>query len=299
MASRPSIVQWQGNPSRHNLSRRTGGAAAIKYVACHYTAGTGSAKNNCTYFSGGNRNASADFFVDTDGTIYQFSPDLASYYTWAVGDGRGKYGITNSNSVSIEMVNAGGPFAEAQVNALAALVQWLMGAYGVPADRVVRHYDASRKQCPLYYADAARWKQLHARITGGTVTSTPTNSATTVTSTVTNSGNKLTVDGLWGENTTLGLQRLLGTTADGKVSSQYSGNRQYLPAATSGWYFQTNPSGSQMVMALQRLLGVTADGIMGPTTIKALQRRLGVTADGYCGAVTVRALQTAINNGKL
>lgn len=150
----------------YNKSVRTGGLKAIKYICVHYTGGTGSAKNNCIYFSGGNRNASADYFIDDDG-IWEYNDPMQGYYTWAVGDGGGKYGITNSNSVSIEVVNNGGPFSAKEISYLTELTQHLMMQYGVPAERVVRHYDASRKQCPYYYVDQTRWNQLHAIITNG------------------------------------------------------------------------------------------------------------------------------------
>ena len=49
------------------------------------------------------------------------------------------------------------------------LVNWAMKKYNVKAKNVVRHYDASRKQCPAYYSgsDAAnkRWKKLKEKIT--------------------------------------------------------------------------------------------------------------------------------------
>lgn len=49
-----------------------------------------------------NREASADFGVD-DLNIVQFNPNPLKYYCWSVGNGKGKYGITNSNSISIEI----------------------------------------------------------------------------------------------------------------------------------------------------------------------------------------------------
>ena len=110
---------------------------------------------------------------------------------------------------------------------------------------------------------------------------------------------KLAVDGYWGRDTTAALQRTLGCVADGEVWGQYSGNRVYLPNCTSGWVFQTNPSGSPVIRALQARIGATADGIIGKATVTALQRRHGVGADGVCGPKTVRALQTALNDGRL
>lgn len=107
----------------------------------------------------------------------------------------------------------------------------------------------------------------------------------------------LVVDGIFGVNTIKRLQSVLDTPVDGLISSQYSGNRKYVPAAGSGWLWSVNPVGSQAVAALQRKLGVEDDGIIGPTTIKALQRYLGVEADGYCGSITVSALQARLNAG--
>ena len=143
---------------------------AIKYIVIHNTGTTASAQNNCKYFSGGNRNSSADYFINKDGSIYKFNANLKTYYSWHCGDGYGAYGITNYNSIGIEVVSAGTKFTDAQVNALRKLVLALMDDFDVPASRVVRHYDASRKSCPSYYAASSgtklkRWNELHSKIT--------------------------------------------------------------------------------------------------------------------------------------
>ena len=54
----------------------------------------------------------------------------------------------------------------------------------VPSDRVVRHYDASRKSCPYYYTPSgaggdAAWNALRAQITGGTVSGNVSGSTST------------------------------------------------------------------------------------------------------------------------
>ena len=154
-----SINIYHGN---YNITRRS---STIKYIVVHYTAGTGSAKNNCIYFSKANRNASAHYFID-DSSIYEYA-DPAKYATWHCGDGAGKYGITNQNSIGIEVVNTGGAFSQEEIKKLAWLVQKLMKQYNIPAANVVRHYDASRKQCPLYYVkNSSEWTKLHKTITG-------------------------------------------------------------------------------------------------------------------------------------
>ena len=52
----------------------------IKYIVIHFTSNNGdTALNNCNYFSGANRGASAHYFIGDDG-IYQSVPDK-----WARG----------------------------------------------------------------------------------------------------------------------------------------------------------------------------------------------------------------------
>lgn len=158
-------MQINKHHGEYNISKRTG---AVKYIVCHYTgSGTskaGNAKNNCIYFGGGNRGASAHYFID-DGGIWEYA-DPAKYYTWHCGDGHGKYGITNANSIGIEVCMDGdNPYTEKEIGYLGELVRHLMDEFDVPASRIVRHYDASRKMCPLYYAKRQdEWSKLHKRI---------------------------------------------------------------------------------------------------------------------------------------
>lgn len=153
----------------HGQYNRTARSSKPTYIVVHYTgSGTsaaGNAKNNCIYFSGGNRNASAHYFID-DAHIFEYA-DPEKWACWHVGDGKGRYGITNANSIGIEVCNNGGAYTEAEIERLSWLVQELMSRFFINADHVVRHYDASRKLCPLYYAEHQdAWNALHARITG-------------------------------------------------------------------------------------------------------------------------------------
>lgn len=151
----------------YNITKRT---QSVKYIVVHYvgsgSSAAGNAKNNCIYFAGGNRNSSAHYFID-DGGIWEYA-DPSTYFTWHCGDGGGKYGITNANSIGIEVCQDGDkPFTEKEIAYLSELVKHLMTKFSVPASRVVRHYDASRKQCPLYYAKrSTEWAALQKRITG-------------------------------------------------------------------------------------------------------------------------------------
>lgn len=130
----------------HNRSKRY---EAIRYIVVHDTGNPGigaDAKAHFDYFNGGNRGSSADIFVD-DREVWVVN-NYFDYYSWHCGDGGGKYGITNANSIGVEMcINMDGDRARA-IDNTAAVVRQLMQDLSIPIDRVVRHYDASRKNCP-------------------------------------------------------------------------------------------------------------------------------------------------------
>ena len=278
------ITQHHGT---YNRSKRNG---AIQYLVIHYTGGTGSALNNCKYFAGGNRNASADYFVDDNG-IWEYNDPGEGYYTWAVGDGRGKYGITNSNSISVEVVNNGGAYTQTEINYLKELVPYLLQRFNIPANRVVRHWDASRKMCPYYYAaNPTEWENLKAVITSGqgnvdVVSPAGSASAGSV---------GLAVDGFWGPATQNALAKLFGTPADGVMSGQFNDGKK--PGVVCAQY---GKGGSTLVRALQRWLGVSADGLLGKNTITALQKRMGTTQDGVLSRAgwCVKEMQRRLNAG--
>lgn len=163
------INEYHGD---YNIEPRT---QNVEYIVCHHVgsgdSSPGSALNNCKYFSRANRDASAHYFIDDSG-IWEYA-DPSEFYTWHCGDGHGRYGISNANSIGIEVCLDGDiPYTEAEISYLTDLVQYLMQRFDVPAENVVRHYDASRKACPYWYTpygsggDSA-WQSLWERITSG------------------------------------------------------------------------------------------------------------------------------------
>lgn len=136
-----------------------------KYIVIHYTGNINdSAKNNADYFGRCNRNASAHYFVD-DNEIYQVVEDYNA--SWHCGDGHNRYGINNYNSIGIEMCGTdNGNISEKTVQNTLELTKYLMNKYGIDADHVVRHYDASRKDCPSAFHDNnwARWWNFKDRL---------------------------------------------------------------------------------------------------------------------------------------
>lgn len=130
----------------------------IQYIVIHDTANKNrgaDAAHHYHYFNSGNRRSSADYFVDGQSVLKV--NDYYSYYTWHCGDGNGKYGITNQNSIGVEIcVNRDGNYKRAVQNA-ANLVKELMAELNVDAEHVVRHFDASGKNCPADMQDNS-WK---------------------------------------------------------------------------------------------------------------------------------------------
>lgn len=148
-------------PIKRNFTSR-GKNPKIEYLVIHDTGNTGvgaNALNHKNYVENNTRGASAHYFVDDKG-IVQFVGDSKS--AGAVGDGHGKYGITNSNSLSIEMcINSDGDYVKTYKNTV-ELTKNLMEKFNISIDRVVRHYDASRKSCPGHMKpnNWAKWWQF-------------------------------------------------------------------------------------------------------------------------------------------
>ena len=155
----------------YNKSNRNG--TPIKYIVVHDTGNPSRGANvtaHYNYFNGGDRSSSADFFVDD--TQVLCVNDYYKYYTWHCGDGRGKYGITNRNSVGIEFCINVDSDRDKTLERTAQLVRELMQELNIPIDRVVRHYDASRKNCPQSMSGNgwAQWYKFKEKLKGDDLT---------------------------------------------------------------------------------------------------------------------------------
>ncbi|MDO5061739.1 MAG: N-acetylmuramoyl-L-alanine amidase [Peptostreptococcaceae bacterium] len=150
--------------SKFNHSSRRG--SKIKYLVIHDTGNRrkgADAIAHAKYFGRANRNASAHYFVDDHNIVQIVADEQAS---WHCGDGRGRNGITNENSIGIEMcINSDGDYDLAFVNT-AVLIAKLMDKHKIPISRVVRHYDASGKICPqsMYAHNWQEWEELKSLV---------------------------------------------------------------------------------------------------------------------------------------
>lgn len=130
------------------------------YVVIHETdnwSKGADAKAHATAMSNGNLAGTVHYYVDSK-SIYQTLEHQDGAY--AVGDGKGAYGITNRNSINIEIcVNPETDYYVA-VDKAEQLAAYLLKMYGWGTDRLKRHYDASRKHCPRRIIDEGLWNSF-------------------------------------------------------------------------------------------------------------------------------------------
>lgn len=160
----------------YNLNR-LGETSRIKYIVIHYVGATGGAEANCRYYASKYIGASAHYYVGFGGEIWQSVED--GDIAWHCGAKAYRHPeCRNSNSIGIELCvrNKGSQaaesrdwyFEEATVTAATMLTRELMEKYGVPADRVIRHYDVTGKICPnpyVYNHTAHTWEAFKAALT--------------------------------------------------------------------------------------------------------------------------------------
>lgn len=130
------------------------------------------------------------------------------------------------------------------------------------------------------------------------------------TSPASNNNSGLSVDGIWGKQTTLRLQQYFGCYyKDGEVSYQWSGDSWRHAGCPSFQHDQTG-KGSEVIRAIQKKLNeegynLAVDGLCGQGTINALirhyQSRSGATVfDGRLDSpsITIKAMQASLNEGR-
>lgn len=145
----------------------------VKYIICHYTGNASdTAKNNANYFCGGNRNASAHYFVDNN-SIYQVVEDY--HGAWHIGNTKTE--ANNLNSIGIEMCCSGGyQISEKTEQNTIELVKYLMNKYNVPIQNVRTHAEVTKygKICPNWSDNNwSRWNNFKNKLTGNISNSQP------------------------------------------------------------------------------------------------------------------------------
>lgn len=275
-----------------NDDHYTGGNTK-EYLVIHDTGNaTDSDEGNANYFCTGSRGASAHYFVD-DNSITQVVKDEDC--SWHCGDGGNKYGIRNRNSIGIEQCRVNGVVTEKTMQNTLDLVVMLMKKYGIPEEKVVRHYDASRKNCPASFNLDGKWTRwfdfkakLHAKLNPSVGTY-----------------KAVAGDTLWGISKKFNLSVAELKSINGLTSDLVTIGQEFktskpapTPKPVAPTPTPTYPSDLPLyvgsrgnnVKKVQRFLGITADGIFrGGTKIAVInyQKMRGITpVDGIVGKIT-------------
>ena len=135
----------------------------IQNIVVHYTANPGStAQDNRDYFESlkdqETTAVSSNFIVGLDGEIIQCVP------TWEMAYASNS---ANETSVSIEMCHPdmSGRFNEETYESTVYLCAFLCEMFGLSEEDVIRHYDVTGKNCPLFFVeDEEAYEQFHKDI---------------------------------------------------------------------------------------------------------------------------------------
>ena len=143
---------------------------SVKKVVLHYVGNPkSSAMANRNYFENqknGGRYVSSHYIVGLEGEILRCVPENEVAYC---------SNSANSYSISIECCHpdATGKFTEETTNSAAELCAYLLKKYGLSVDDLIRHYDVTGKQCPLWFVPTkyqseavanARWSAFKQRV---------------------------------------------------------------------------------------------------------------------------------------
>ncbi|MCI8281390.1 MAG: N-acetylmuramoyl-L-alanine amidase [Lachnospiraceae bacterium] len=161
------------NINREYLSKENtyAGQNTPKYIVIHETdnwnQGAG-AKRHASAQAAGHLSTSVHYYSGSDG-VYQAADHKDGTYSVGreYGGNHSVHDANNRNTINIEIcVNSDGDYTKARTNAI-ALVKHLLAETGIPAERVIRHYDAKGKYCPRNMMDhPALWEDFKNQIDG-------------------------------------------------------------------------------------------------------------------------------------
>ena len=196
--------------------------------------------------------------------------------------------VNNRNSVGIEMcVQAGYNYEKAFQNTVQVCKQ-LMKQLGIPADRVVQHYDVCAKNCPSAIRAKGDWNRFKQLI--GAKTDTPTVDKYYRT-------RKSWADSKSQIGAYKSLENAKKEWKQGYTIYDWNGKAVYPVQISKKAVVLTGKFETQLpiirkgnsgvaVSVLQSVLGVTVDGHFGDdteTSLKVFQKNTGVKVSGTCG----------------
>lgn len=136
-------------------SRRGVYLETVQDIVIHYVGNPGStAQQNRDYYANPSSDVSSHFVIGLKGEIIQCIP---------LHEKSSASNHRNKDTISIEVCHPdeSGKFTDASYDSLVKLTAWLCEICDLDSDDVIRHYDITGKQCPLYFVtheDA--WEQF-------------------------------------------------------------------------------------------------------------------------------------------
>lgn len=279
------------------------------YIVIHntdnYAKGANAKAHAKAQHDGNFKGYSAHVYVD-DTEAYQALPYNRGAWHVGVNYGGRLFGtVNNRNSVGIEMcVQAGYNYEKAFQNTVQVCKQ-LMKQLGIPADRVVQHYDVCAKNCPSAIRAKGDWNRFKQLI--GAKTDTPTvdkyyRTRKSWADSKSQIGAYKSLENAkkewkqgytiydWNGKAVYPEQKKDTSSSKAKVSLTEKLNIQ-LPVLQSG-------AEGSAVRCLQAILGVAVDGDFGKNTktaLKTFQKNVGIDDDGCCGQNTWKKIADHMN----
>ena len=136
-------------------SRRGVYLESIQNIVIHYVGNPGStAQQNRDYYANPSSDVSSHFVIGLKGEIIQCIP---------LHEKSSASNHRNKDTISIEVCHPdeSGKFTDETYDSLVKLTVWLCEVCGLDSSDIIRHYDITGKQCPLYFVtheDA--WEQF-------------------------------------------------------------------------------------------------------------------------------------------
>ena len=145
------------------------GQNSPKYIVIHETdnfSKGADAGRHAQAQAAGHLSASVHYYAGSDG-VYQAAEHTDGTYSVGreYGGAHAVKDATNRNTINIEIcVNADGDYTKARENAV-ELAKHLIQTTGIPAERVIRHFDAKGKYCPRKMMDNPElWEDFKRQI---------------------------------------------------------------------------------------------------------------------------------------
>lgn len=126
-------------------SRRGVYLESVRNIVIHYVGNPGStAQQNRDYYANPSSEVSSHFVIGLKGEIIQCIP---------LHEKSSASNHRNKDTISIEVCHPdeSGKFTDETYDSLVKLTVWLCEVCGLDSSDIIRHYDITGKQCPLYF----------------------------------------------------------------------------------------------------------------------------------------------------